>query len=201
MNKISYIKKIPSGKYRVFSEKGKNLGTYDSKPEAEKRLQQIEYFKHKKASKNLDLSELDEFSYSSVLREVRKQLSEDLYLKFIKIYKDHFDKLYHDNNENLVEVSMCKTLLEFNKEIKVDLDSKLFKKYMLDEKVSKASNRYFDLIKSGFDKMTEKDFIKVKAELIDMDNSSIPVFMYINSDIKKFGNLKSNIIDSLLELG
>ena len=40
------------GKYQVQSEKGRNLGTYDTKAEAEKRLKQVEMFKHmdKKAS-------------------------------------------------------------------------------------------------------------------------------------------------------
>jgi len=33
-------------KWQVQSEKGKNMGTYDTKEEAEKRLKQIEYFKH-----------------------------------------------------------------------------------------------------------------------------------------------------------
>jgi hypothetical protein len=38
-----------SGGYKVLSEKGKNLGgPYKSKKEAEKRLQQVEYFKHNK---------------------------------------------------------------------------------------------------------------------------------------------------------
>ena len=41
------IKKVKEG-YRVLSEKGKNMGTYSEKKDAEKRLQQIEYFKHKK---------------------------------------------------------------------------------------------------------------------------------------------------------
>jgi hypothetical protein len=37
------------GSYYVKSEKGKNLGgPYSSKAEAEKRLSQVEYFKHKK---------------------------------------------------------------------------------------------------------------------------------------------------------
>jgi hypothetical protein len=35
--------------YHVVSEKGKNLGgPYHTKEEAAKRLQQVEYFKHKK---------------------------------------------------------------------------------------------------------------------------------------------------------
>ena len=43
------IKKV-SGGYRVVSEKGKNRGgPYKTKKEAERRLQQVEFFKHKKA--------------------------------------------------------------------------------------------------------------------------------------------------------
>jgi hypothetical protein len=42
------IKKV-SGGYKVLSEKGKNLGgPYKSKKEADKRLMQVEYFKHNK---------------------------------------------------------------------------------------------------------------------------------------------------------
>ena len=39
------VKKVGS-KYRVVSKKGRNLGTYDSKKEAQKRLRQVEFFKH-----------------------------------------------------------------------------------------------------------------------------------------------------------
>jgi hypothetical protein len=42
------IKKVKSG-YKVLSEKGKNLGgPYKSKAAAQKRLRQVEYFKHRK---------------------------------------------------------------------------------------------------------------------------------------------------------
>ena len=42
------IIKIKEG-YRVVSEKAKkNLGTYKTREEAEKRLQQVEFFKHQK---------------------------------------------------------------------------------------------------------------------------------------------------------
>lgn len=41
------IKKIKDG-YRVVSESGRNMGTYSNEKDARKRLQQIEYFKHKK---------------------------------------------------------------------------------------------------------------------------------------------------------
>ena len=42
------IRKTPKG-YKVVSEKGKNLGgPYKTKAAAEKRLKQVEFFKHKK---------------------------------------------------------------------------------------------------------------------------------------------------------
>lgn len=40
------IKKEKSN-YKVESKSGKNLGKYKTKKEAEKRLKQVEYFKHK----------------------------------------------------------------------------------------------------------------------------------------------------------
>jgi len=45
------IRKVKEG-YRVLSESGRNMGTYATKEEAEKRLKQIEYFKHKKKRTN-----------------------------------------------------------------------------------------------------------------------------------------------------
>ncbi len=42
------IRKVKQG-YKVLSESGKNLGgPYKTKAEAEKRLRQVEYFKHRK---------------------------------------------------------------------------------------------------------------------------------------------------------
>jgi hypothetical protein len=42
------IKRVSTG-YKVVSEKGKNLGgPYKTKQAAEKRLKQVEYFKHNK---------------------------------------------------------------------------------------------------------------------------------------------------------
>jgi len=45
---VKMIKKIKDG-YRVESESGRNMGTYKTMAEAKKRLQQIEFFKHKKS--------------------------------------------------------------------------------------------------------------------------------------------------------
>jgi hypothetical protein len=49
IRRIAMIKKVKAG-YKVVSEKtGKNLGgPYKTKEEAEKRLRQVEFFKHRK---------------------------------------------------------------------------------------------------------------------------------------------------------
>ena len=41
------IRKVNGG-YRLYSHKGKNLGTFDTKAGAEKHEQEVNYFKHKK---------------------------------------------------------------------------------------------------------------------------------------------------------
>lgn len=57
-DKVRFVRLIKSkivkkdDKYQVQSEKGKNLGTYNTKEEAEKRLKQVEYFKHQSAATN-----------------------------------------------------------------------------------------------------------------------------------------------------
>lgn len=45
---VEYIKKIGPQKWRIYSEKGKNMGTYGSREAAEERLKQIERVKHAK---------------------------------------------------------------------------------------------------------------------------------------------------------
>ena len=48
LREANMIKKVKAG-YKVTSEKGKNLGgPYKSKAAAQKRLRQVEYFKHRK---------------------------------------------------------------------------------------------------------------------------------------------------------
>jgi len=48
--KESYIKQIGPKKFRVYSEKGRNMGTYNSMVRAKERLKKIEYFKHQNSS-------------------------------------------------------------------------------------------------------------------------------------------------------
>jgi GH24 family phage-related lysozyme (muramidase) len=52
IQKTAYIRQIGDKKFRVYSEKGKNMGTYTSRAAAKKRLRDIEYFKHKNSAED-----------------------------------------------------------------------------------------------------------------------------------------------------
>jgi hypothetical protein len=96
--KISYIRKR-KGKWVILSEKGKVLGTYNTKEDAVKRLKQIEWFKHhKKKSRKKKASE--ENSYSSIMRKLNKSYDEETVKKFQKEYKKLFDQAYISGKEN-----------------------------------------------------------------------------------------------------
>ena len=55
-------------KYQVQSEKGKNLGTYNTKSEAEKRLKQVEMFKHMK-SKELTMEDVNKIYEDAIHKD------------------------------------------------------------------------------------------------------------------------------------
>lgn len=88
--KLSYIRHV-GGKWKIYSEKGKVLGTYDTKAEAAKRLGQIEWFKKHKNSKKKKASKNEEQSYSSTMRKLRKSHDEKDVKKFQEEYKKLFD--------------------------------------------------------------------------------------------------------------
>jgi hypothetical protein len=98
MIKEAYIKKIGPSKYRVYSEKGKNMGTYDSLSAAKKRLSQIEFFKHKKASVE------QKITYSFFMRFLNKN-HKNLVIPFMKIFFKNFNNLVlnKENDINKVE--------------------------------------------------------------------------------------------------
>lgn len=101
MEKLAFVRKTDNGKWEVVSKKGKPLGTYDTKTQAVKRLRQIEFFKHKKASeKNPTLS------YSAIIRLLNKECDEDTVKKFQTLFKKKFDELYLSGNEEPEDEAM-----------------------------------------------------------------------------------------------
>jgi len=109
---LSYIRQIGKNKWRVYSRKGKNMGTFSSKQKAKERLRQIEYFKRvKSAAKEstesiIDLSHVDELSYSCVVRELRKVCAEDIVVDFLQCFKGVFDVLLLASDTDIHENSM-----------------------------------------------------------------------------------------------
>ncbi len=137
LTKQAKIKKMPSGKYRVLSQTGRNLGTYSSKSAAEKRLKQVEYFKHKKddldSREEIDLSNWDELSLSSLMRELNKKATKKQILKFLKIYKSHFDECIKNKIKDPAQVALKHSLIQLKNFYKLKINKKLIKNAALTE--------------------------------------------------------------------
>jgi hypothetical protein len=136
--KVARIRKLPDGKYRVLSEKGKNLGTSNTKGEAEERLRQVEYFKHRdqnsaEDSKEIDLRDADDFSYSAIMRKMREKASKEQVLEFLKLFKIQFDKAVKNKLQKPEKVALQNALIKFNKIHSVKLEKKLVKNAAVSE--------------------------------------------------------------------
>jgi hypothetical protein len=136
--KIARIRKLPDGKYRVLSEKGKNLGTSDTKGAAEERLRQVEYFKHRDENKvddvdEIDLRDADDFSYSAIMRKMRENASKEQVLEFLKLFKTQFDKAVKNKLQKPEKVALQNALIKFNKSHPIKLKKKLVKNAAVSE--------------------------------------------------------------------
>lgn len=138
--KNAVVKKLPNGKYQVQSHTGKNLGTYTSKSQAEKRLKQVEYFKHldkndlnDQETKPIDLSDIDGFSYSAIVRKLKKEATEEQVIDFIKIYKSYFDKAILNKIQKPDLVALKKTIQDFSKSYPIKIDMSMIKNASVSE--------------------------------------------------------------------
>lgn len=135
--KIAKIRKLPNGKYRVLSKKNKNLGTYNTKAQAKKRLNQVEFFKFlDKLDTNdslIDLTEVDEFSYSAMIRKLREKASKEQVIEFLTIYKKNFDRSIKNRLQKPEKIALQKTVIEFNKLHKIKLNKEIIKNAAVSE--------------------------------------------------------------------
>ena len=124
MNKIAFIKEISKGKWRVLSKKGRNLGTYDSKEQAEKRLKQVEFYKHwpfhpirkKKSVEDLygkivlgeeNIPEITS-TFSAEMRELRKN-NPDQVMNFLKQFNQSFQNSLQEGIDNPEQAALLET--------------------------------------------------------------------------------------------
>lgn len=138
MVKTAIIRKLPNGKYRVMSGKGKNLGTYNYRSKAEERLKQVEMFKHMDKSeandkKEIDLTDIDDFSYSAIMRKLRQKASKEQVMEFIKLFKQNFDKAVRAKIQKPERIALQEALIKFNKTNPIKLKRKLVKSAAIGE--------------------------------------------------------------------
>jgi hypothetical protein len=137
--KLAFIKKLPNGKWRVLSQKGKSLGTYDTKEEAVTRLRQVEYFKNKvddhsaNDEKAIDLTDIDDFSYSAIMRKMRSKASKEQVREYLKLFKAYFDKAVKNKLQKPERVALQNSLVRFNKLHPIKLNKKLVKSAAVSE--------------------------------------------------------------------
>lgn len=131
MIKTAFIRKIDKNTWRVYSEKGRNLGTYHSLKAAKKRLKDVEFFKRKEKllKKNNDrtvfyktiLAKEDkhhqhENTYSSFLRHINKHhpnKMQEIMSRFKKIFdKALLDETPIDDLENTCLLELQASLKE-----------------------------------------------------------------------------------------
>lgn len=134
--KIAKIRKMPDGRYRVLSQKGKDLGTYRSQKGAEKRLRQVEFFKHLDKSKAddegnaiepIDLTEADEFTYSALMRKLRQKADPEQVKTFLRLFKLQFDKAVKGKMHKPEKIALQNAIIKFHKIHPVKLDKKMVK--------------------------------------------------------------------------
>lgn len=120
--KLAYIRKTSDGKWNVLSEEGKSFGIYKYYDWAERKLEQVELFKYKSASECINLTELNELSYSAVMRELRKQCDTEVVREFLSIFKIVFDKLVLSGEEAPADKAMPAALILFSKKHAVEMN-------------------------------------------------------------------------------
>jgi len=183
--KEGHIRKLPNGQYRVLSKKNKNLGTYPSKSQAEKRLQQVEYFKHKDQAAAdsvnyvIDLTQADEFSYSAIMRCLRKQCDKEQIIYFLKVFKKYFDTAVKEKLQKPERVALQKSVLKLSKLYHVKLSKEIVKNAAISELgESNLVGKYLaDIIKFTLNKLPleKRSFIlnKIKDKIYHLNEQEI----------------------------
>lgn len=178
--RIAFIKKVKN-KYQVVSRKGKNLGIYNSKSEAEKRLKQIEFFKHDEnhLEDKINLTDAEEFSYSSIMRQLNKKCKKSQVTYFLKLFKIKFDRAVKEDLQKPEKIALQESLIEFNEKYPIKLSKKITKNAAVSElgNINLVGKYLSDIIKfilSRVDSSKRNDYLlKVKSKLNGFDENDL----------------------------
>jgi hypothetical protein len=106
------------GKYRVVSENGKNLGEPDT---------------HSIDDSELDLTDIEEFTYSALMRKLRQKASKEQVRLFLTLYKKYFDKAVRDKLQKPEKIALQNAFVKFKKTVNVKVPKKMVKNAAVSE--------------------------------------------------------------------
>ena len=130
---------------------------------------------HKLSESNIiDLTNVDNFSYSAIMRELNKQCSIDQTKKFMQLYHNFFNECI--KNKNCNSIALQNSLIEFSKIYKIKISSKLLKTADI------VSNQRMLSDESGYlDTADRKSFFPA-SPTVQIDPYDVVYNEYLDSD-------------------
>jgi hypothetical protein len=115
--KIAKTRKSPNGRSSAPSKKIK-------------KVDYLKHFDHSEAddtSAIIDLTDIDEFAYSAVMRKIRQKATPEQTKVFLQLFKQQFDRAVKGKSHKPERIALQNTLIKFNKLHKIKLDKKMVK--------------------------------------------------------------------------
>jgi hypothetical protein len=94
------------------------------------KKQYMKHFDHSEVDDNIsiiDLTDIDEFAYSAVMRKLREKANPEQVKQFLQLFKQQFDKAVKGKINKPEKVALQNAMVKFNKLHKVKLDQKMVK--------------------------------------------------------------------------
>lgn len=144
----------------------------------------------KKSETIIDLTDIDSFSLSAVMRKLNKQCDQQLVKEFLEIYFECFNKLA-DDSENLEKDALKMALEEFSDEITLKKEAAL-------DNPDQISNHMVNIIHLLLEKIKPESrqaaLMSVKSKLTavdinDMSNKNMPASSAIGQSISFVKNV------------
>jgi len=81
----------------------------------------------------IDLTKIDDFSFSATMRKLRPQLSQEELFEFLKLYKYFYDRAVEEGLQKEETLALAKALIGLNKIRKLKIDKKMVKEAAVSE--------------------------------------------------------------------